>query len=128
MPLPFGHEPRNLAAALETRIDQPRRLEPRQPRAVVVEMRALAPDRLLPGDAEPFEIFVDRLLVFRPAAHGVDVLDAQEEAPARRAGHLDIDERGERMAEMQIAVRARRESEGRRCHRTTGVTLDIVTS
>ena len=79
-------------------------------------MRALAPHRLLPGDAEPGQVVVDRLLVVRPAARRVDVLDAQQEPPAGRARHVEIDQRGQRMAEMQMAVRARRETEHGRGH------------
>src|SRR4029077_21241813 len=43
-----------------------------------------------------------------PAAGRVDVLDTQQEPAAGRARHLELDERGERMGEMQIRVRARR--------------------
>src|SRR5262249_43032487 len=78
-PLARGDEPRDLAAALEARIGE--RVELRQRRAVIGEMRALAPDRLLPGDTEPGEVFVDRLLIVRPAARRVDVLDPQDEPP-----------------------------------------------
>ena len=86
---------------------------------VVVEMLALAPHRLFPGDAEPRQVLVDRLLVFRPAARGVDILDAQQEPAAGRARHVEIEQRGERMAEMQIAVRARREAEDGTGHART---------
>ena len=98
--------PRDLGAALEARIDRALRLQLRQRRAVCVEMLGLAPHRLFPRDAEPGEVLVDRRLEFRPAARRVDVLDAQQEAPAGRARHLEIDQRRKRVAEMQIAVRA----------------------
>ncbi len=62
------NQPGDLAAALEARIDEPQRLEPGERRAIVIEMLALATDRLLPGDAEPGQILVDRLLVIRAAA------------------------------------------------------------
>src|SRR5262245_64605653 len=106
MHLALGDEARDLAAALEARIEES--IEPREHRAIVVEMRALATHRLLPGDAEPRQVFIDRGFVLRPAARRVDVLDAQQEPAAGRARPLEIDERGERMADMQIAVRARR--------------------
>jgi len=48
-------------------------------------MLALPPHRLLPGDAEPAEILVDRRLVVRPATGRVDVLDAQQQPPAEFA-------------------------------------------
>ena len=109
--LALGHQRRNLGAAFEARIQQSLRLEPRQRGAIVVEMLALPPHRLLPCDAEPGEILEDRLLVFRPAAGLVDVLDAQQQAPARRPRHVEIQQRGQRMADMQIAVRGRRKAE-----------------
>src|SRR5262245_40403343 len=68
----------NLGAAFEARIDEALSLEPRERRSIVIEMVALAAHRLLPGDAEPGEIFVDCGLVFGAAARAVDVLDAQE--------------------------------------------------
>ena len=74
-------------------------------------MPGLAPHRLFPRDAEPGEVFVDRRLEFRPAARRVDVLDAQQEAPAHLARHLEIDQRRERVTEMQVAVGRRRETE-----------------
>src|SRR5262249_2411913 len=78
MPLPLSDKACDLAAGLEAGIDKA--IEPRQCSAVVVEMRALAPHRLLPLDAEPRQVFIDRLLVFPTAARHVDVLDAQQEA------------------------------------------------
>src|SRR5262249_44171607 len=75
---------------------------------------------LLPGEAEPRQVLIDRRFVLRPAARRVDVLDAQQEPAAGRAGHLEIDERGERMAEMQVAVRARREAEDGSIHARAG--------
>src|SRR5438876_8508886 len=128
MPFPLGDEAGDLAARLEAWIDQ--LIEPRQRRSVIVEMRALAPHRLLPPQAEPVEIFIDRLLVVRSAARRIDVLDAQQKTPAHRARHFEVDQRGERVAEVQIPIRARRKPEdgcgharpsgprkGLRCHR-----------
>src|SRR5262249_54014041 len=69
------------------------------------------PHRLLPGDAEPGEVLVDRLLVFAPAARGVDVLDAQQKPPTGGARHVEIDQRRQRVPQMQVAVGARREAE-----------------
>ena len=109
--LALGDQPRDLGAALEARIDEALRVELRERLAVGVEMPGLAPHRLFPGDAEPGEVFQDRRLVFGPAARRVDILDAQQQAPARRARHLGVEQRRERVAEMQVAVRRRREAE-----------------
>src|SRR5258706_10929648 len=117
MRFPLGDQPRDLAAALEARIDEPERLKPRKRRAIFIKMRTLAPHRLLELDAKPRQILVDRLLVVRPAARLVDVLDPQKKPPARRPRQLGIEQRGERMPKMQIAVRARREAEDGCGHR-----------
>src|SRR5205085_10577122 len=114
LPLAVGDEARDLAARLEARIEET--VEPCQRGAITVELRALAPHRLLPSDTEPCQVLVDRLLVVRPAARHVDVLDAQQEAATGRARHVEVDERGERMAKMQITVRARRETEDGSSH------------
>src|SRR5262249_61664068 len=72
MHLALGDEARDLAAALEARIDKS--LKPRERRAVIVEKPALAAHGLLPGDAEPRQVFIDRRFVLRPAARRVDIL------------------------------------------------------
>ena len=58
--------------------------------------------------------------VLLAAAHDVDVLDAQEEAPAEPARHLEAGQRRERVAEMQGAVGARREAEDGRLWHSPG--------
>ncbi len=103
--LAFGHQRGDLGTALETRVQQPLPFEHRQRGAIVVEMLALLAHRLLPFDAEPGEVLEDRLLVFGAAARLVDVLDAQQQAPARGSGHVEIQECRQCMADMQVAVR-----------------------
>src|SRR4051794_37215559 len=102
---------RDFAAALEARIDQPLALEFRERLAVGIEVLRLPPRWLFPRDPEPREILIDRLLELRPAAARIDILDAQQESSAKRARHLEIDQRRERVAKMQIAIRARCETE-----------------
>ena len=63
-------------------------------------MRALAPHRLLPGDAEPREILIDRPLVLWPAPYRVDVLDAQQELAAVMAREQPVEEGGAGAAAM----------------------------
>src|SRR5262249_9199422 len=106
-------------------IDQALRFEPRQCRAVLFEMLALAAHRRLPYEAEPGEILEDRRLEFGAAARAVDILDAQQQAATRRPRHLEIGEGGQRVAEMQKAVRARCEAKDRRRHRRYGCRLTI---
>ena len=76
-------------------------------------MLALAPHRPLESHAEPFEILEDRRLEFRAAARRVDILDAQEKPSAAGSRRIRVDERRERVAKMQIAVRARGEAKHR---------------
>src|SRR5262249_5233292 len=118
-PLHFtlGHQPRDLGPALEGGINEPGRLQLRDRRRVGREMLRLAPHRLLPDDPQqPCQILVDRRLELGPATGPVDVLDAQQESSADGTRHVEVDERRERMAEMEIAVRARREAENRYGH------------
>src|SRR5215472_13889153 len=74
-------------------------------------MIRLPPRRRLPGNAEPGEIFVDRILIFRAAAGGINILDPQQQAPARAPRHVEVEQRREGMAEMKVAVRTRRKTE-----------------
>ena len=96
---------RYFATALEARIDQVEIFELRQCLAIVVEMVGLPPHRLGPCDSQPREVFIDRLLELRLAAGRVDVLDAQQEFSTRLARHFKVEQRRQRMAEMQVAIR-----------------------
>ncbi len=87
------------------------RTQPVERGGVDVEMLRLAADRNLPADPEPVEVFVNRLLEFRPAAVEVDVLDAQQHAPAGRPRHVEIEQGGIGVAKMQKTVRGGREAE-----------------
>ena len=73
--------------------------------------RYQAPRFGFPGHAEPAEILENGRLELRPAARRVDVFDAQQQPPARRARHVLVEERRQCVTEMEIAVRARREAE-----------------
>src|ERR1700736_5780874 len=112
----FGNHPGDLAAAFKARVEETQAVQARERRAIVVEMRALAADRLFPGQPQPFEILIDGLLELRPAERAINVLYAQQELPARGSRHVKIDQRGERMAEMEITIRARRKPKDRRRH------------
>jgi hypothetical protein len=103
--------------------------------AVVGEMFGLHPYVAVPIEAEPSEILQNRRSEFRAAAAAVDILDAQQKAPARRARRAPADQRRMGMAEMQIAGGAGREAgddgahgetgipRGRRCRETTKWTM-----
>ena len=119
MPLPIalGDQRRELAAALETRIEQAHGFELVDRRSIVVEMLALPAHLRLPGNSEPAKILVNGGFVFRPAAHRIDILDAQQQPAIMLPRHLVVDQRRIGMAEMQIAIRTRREPKHPRMHR-----------
>src|SRR5262245_277594 len=79
--------------------------------AIGCNMLRLAPHRRLPGEAEPTEVLIDRRLKFGPTACRIDVLNAQHEPAAALARQVEIEQRRIGVAEMEIAVRARRKSE-----------------
>jgi hypothetical protein len=76
---------RDLGTAFETRIDQTLRNEPFDSVAIVGEMVGLAARRGFPGDAEPGEVLINRVLELELAAGRVDILDAQRNRPPVRS-------------------------------------------
>ena len=117
----IGRRPGDLGAAEEGRIDQPHAGQLRQCGGVVVHVLGLAAHGRLPCQAEPAQVVVYRRLVFRPAAGAVDVLDAQQEAAPGGAAAVEIGQRREGVAEMQRAVRRRREAENGLRGRASGL-------
>ena len=76
-------------------------------------MARLAPHLAVPVEAEPGQVLDDRGGEFLAAAALVDILDAQEEAPAaaaRVARAAPGEKRGIGVAQMQKPGRARREA------------------
>ena len=106
-----GHQMRELGAALEAREGHAHGFKLVQRGAVAVEMLGLPPHRVLPVQPEPRQILIDRRLELGPASRRVDVLHAEQEPAAGPARHVEVHQRRERMAEMQVAVRARCETE-----------------
>src|SRR5437762_2339896 len=89
-------------------------------------MFRLPPHRRFPGYPEPGEVLVDRRLEFRPAPGRVDVLDPQQEPAAGPAREVEIQQRRIGVAKMEVAVRARRESENGWRHHTGLVMPGLV--
>src|SRR5262245_32675286 len=104
----FGDKRRDLSSALEACVDETQAVQLSERLPIVVEMLTLAAHWFLPRDAEPSEVLVDCGFIFGAAARAIDILDAQQEAPAHRPRHVEIDQRRQRMPEMQVAVWARR--------------------
>ncbi len=109
--IPRGDQLRDFRAALECGIHQPIPDQALDRDAIHLEMVRLPPHRLLPPDSKPSQVFVNRVLEFGPAAGGVDILDAQQEHAAALPRHVEIQQRGIGVAEMQIAIGAGRKTE-----------------
>ena len=89
---------------------RPRAVSIVQHRAILRQMLRLHPHLAIPVEAEPCQVLQDRGGEFGAAACRVDVLQAQQEPPARLARAAPGEQRAERVAEMQIAGRAWREA------------------
>ncbi len=72
---------------------------------------ALAQGSLLEGDVEPPQVLEDRLLPARHGSRGIGVVDPEDEHAASLVGEAAIRHRGERVAEVERARRARREAD-----------------
>ena len=64
-------------------------------------------DRLVPQETEPAQILIDACDELGPATLAVGVFDAQQKLATAAAGQQPVEERGARIAEMQLAARAR---------------------
>src|SRR5690242_15488494 len=100
----------DLLAAAEAGIEQAAGGEGIEGRAIVASVIGLPAHRRLPLKPQPGKVLEDARLEFGPAAAAVDILDAQEEAPAALSRAVGGEERGVRMAEMEAARRAGREA------------------
>src|SRR5262249_71764 len=102
----------DLPPAAEAGIEHPAGGELIQPLAIVGEVLGLPAHRLLPLEAEPGEILLDRRLERWPAAGAVEILDAQQESAPGRLSNPVGEEGRMGMAEVKAARRARREAGG----------------
>ena len=100
----------DVGAGAEARIEQARAAQRVQRRAVVRQVRRLHAHRAVPIEAEPGRSSTIAGRVFRPAAAGIDVLQPQQEAPARLARPPPGEQRRMGVAEMQKPGRAGREA------------------
>jgi hypothetical protein len=71
----------------------------------------LAHRPLVPADAEPRQICLDRRLRTRHGARGVGVVDPQQHRAPMRGGEQPVDDGGQRAAQMQAAGGAGGESD-----------------
>src|SRR5438309_10767728 len=108
---------RDFRTALEGGIDQAAAGQILHRLAKGRKMVGLPPHRRFPGDPEPADVFINGSLEFRPAPRRIDILDAQQKSSASLTRQIEIQERRIGVAEMKVAVRARRKSEDRWRHR-----------
>ena len=104
---------RDLPPRAEAGIDQPTGRHGIARRRVIRKVLGLAADGRREAQAEPVEVGQDAGHEFGSGTAEIDVLDAQEQAPAPSLGDAGVQERGIRVTEMQVAVRARREAQHR---------------
>ncbi len=105
---------RDLRAAAKTGIDKAALIKAGERRRIVVAMLALSARRRGKAKSKPGQIVSDGGLESRLAARTVQVLNAQQHASAQFAGEAFVDEGGIGVAEMERAVRRRRETQDRR--------------
>jgi hypothetical protein len=67
-------------------------------------------DAFVPFETEPAQVIEELLFVFRPAALGVGILDAQNKRPAMMAGDKPIEKRRARITHVQESGGTGRES------------------
>ena len=105
---------RDLRAAAKTAIDKAALIKARERRRIVVAMLALSARRRGKAKSKPGQIVSDGGLKSRLAARMVQVLNAQQRASVQFVGEALVDESGIGVAEMERAVRRRRETQNRR--------------
>ena len=66
--------------------------------------------RLVPGNAEPVQVVDNALLILRPAALGIGIVQPEEKLPPLMPGEQEIHQSGAGVADMQIPRGAGREA------------------
>ena len=102
----FGGLPLDVGAGAEAGIEQAAGQQAVQHGLVFGAVGGLDSHRAVPVQAEPGQVLLDRVGEFRAASGGVDILDPQEEAAARRVRPAPCEERRMGVAEMEVAGRA----------------------
>src|SRR6185437_11023685 len=86
-------------------------------RRALVRVAALAlPREVIVRQSEPLQVFENGTLVFRLAALGAGVVDAQQELAALLLREQPVEHGGARIADMQQSRRRRREANGGRSY------------
>lgn len=112
----------DLLSGAKAGIEQPLPAQTLERPGIVGHAVGLAAQWRLPVETEPGQILKDRGFVLGPHAVAVDVLDAQQEAPAgaRRTGGAGGKKGRESMAQVQVAAGRRREAGDFRCRHAIG--------
>jgi hypothetical protein len=106
-----GYGRADIAARAIAGIDQAAPVQAVERSAMFEEVFGLPPHRLLPVEAEPGEVVEDRGLEARQRAAGIDVLDPDEEPAASLAREIAVEQGRQSVAQMELAVRGRSETE-----------------
>src|SRR5688572_7423918 len=110
-----GQRGGDVGAGAEAGIDQPPLAQLVQGRFVEMRPTRLDDRLAIPPQAEPAQILEYALDELGPAAAGVEILDPQTEASARRARRQMTQRRRISMAKVQPARRRRREPANGHC-------------
>ncbi len=100
---------RDVGAGAEAGVSEARRLQPFERAPVFGEMLRLAPNRLLPADAQPREILEYAFDKFLAASAGIDIFDPQEQLAAVFDCQPVRAQRRKGVTKVQTPCRARRE-------------------
>jgi hypothetical protein len=93
-------------------------LQPLGGGGVTVQPLSLARE-ILPVEAEPAQILLNRLLIFRLGARRIRIVHAQQHAAVVSLGEKEIRHGDAEVADMQVTGGARGEAEERRGHGTS---------
>lgn len=111
---------RKIAARAKAGIDDALCLQRSERRRIILHVLGLTPHWLFPIETQPMQRVLNGGDMLWPAALGVDILDAQQETPMMLERKFCIQNRRQRMAAMQRAVRARRKAKDGRARRAIG--------
>ena len=100
----------DLRAGADAGVAEALRGQPVERRRVEREPRRLEDRGLVPAQPQPAQILDDSGDMLGPAAAGIDILDAQQVAPALRPDEVMRAHRREGVAEVETPGRARRET------------------
>jgi len=101
----------NITARTKAGINQPPRLQPFKGIAIHRHMLRLPPHGLFIGYPKPCKRILNGYNMLRATSRRIDILDAQQQTPAKPLGAGLIEPSRKRVAAMERAIRARRKAQ-----------------